>query len=711
MRVWWLLVMTVVLALTAGAAVAQEDPAALLASGGLRDSVAGPLRQLLDPALSPTDRRAAAARLLDESHKDAVRAVAAAIDVDAPEHVWRAAIEAIALHPKKPNDAWWTVLLNRYMLATTEPDIALLADALGRFDNNTLRRRVRETSEDAAEPVEVRARMIRLWGYFRDKDTVERLLKLTETTQAQPVRQAAYDALIHLTGLEELNHDPAAWVAWWDEAKRLGGEAWLTHIMSNLTRRESAMRLRMSEGEQRLLVSQEALYRATQASDRPGVLAYMLRDALPPIRQLGLDLCLQRLLDDQPFEESLRVALRERLLDDSPVLRSRAALLLRDLLDEPAAKIVAERLSNNEEHVVEVVRSYLLLVSRLPQQPVVTPALALLEDTSLRPEAAGVLAAAADARLLATQEVADARKLARRGLPANRLPAPQVVTLLGKVGDEEDFARIAQWIDSDGTSVKQAAALAWADSTRSLKMLADRAADPIIRPIVIAAAERRGNDAPTLTALALNRPPQSESAESWRRAIVAMAGRGPVGGEAVLSVVEQLQASGEPPATLERLLTAAIQASADSSKPPTDVQLQLLLKRAEVRVIAGTPAPALADFGQLAESVGRLRPADVERYRRGRIRALLDSGDVTEALAEAERLLSPSAAGGTASPSDDRVIDQFIDAARRLHEQRKPDAGRDVLVGLRRLLGPSIKPEIAQRITLLEAEMRSTPRP
>src|SRR5690606_21005142 len=131
----------------------------------------------------------------DERHRDAERAVGAAIGPTAPEPVWRVVVEAIALHPTPPSDAWWPALLTRYTLATTEPDIALLADALGRVEAGTLRRRIRETAEDAAEPVEARARMIRLWGHFREKDTVERLLALTDGRHPQAVRTAAFDAL------------------------------------------------------------------------------------------------------------------------------------------------------------------------------------------------------------------------------------------------------------------------------------------------------------------------------------------------------------------------------------------------------------------------------------------------------------------------------------------------------------------------------------
>ncbi len=704
MNRWWMCLGAFWLALTASLAVAQEDPAALLGAG-LRDSVTGPLRQLLNPALPAEERRAAAINLLSQDNRDALRAITAAVDVQAPEHTWRAMASAIALYPGRVRDEWWPALLNRYTLATSEDDLALLADALGQFNDDKLQRRLRETAEDSAEPVEARVRMIRLWGYFRSKDTCDRLLRLTQASQPPLVRTAAYHALVHLTGMETLNQDPAAWQTWWDEARRLSDSDWLAHLLSNLARQQTAMRLRMSEGERRLLESQQAIYRTTQPADRPAVLAYMLRDPLPTLRQLGLDLSLQRLLDDQPFDEALRVALRERLVDAQPEIRSRSALLLRDLLDDPAARIAADRLANHEEHVLEVIRAYLLLSARLPQQSVVEPALALLDEPALRPEAAATLAAAMDSKMLDSKQIERAVQLARRGLPEKGLPSPQIVTLLGKIGDDEDFQRIAKWVDADNQPVKLAAASAWAESDRSLKMLADRAGDPTIQPIVISAAERRGG-ADTLRALATHRPQQPETLEAWRRALVAMAGR--VSADHVLWTVDYLDAEHEDLATLERLLTAAIP-PAESTEPLSDAQIQLLLKRAEIRVRALSPTPALADFDRLAPVVSRMSAAEVDRYRRHRIDALLDVGDFARAFDEARRLLGPEAGGGTLPPTDDPIIDQFVEAARLQADQRKPDAARDILGQLRRLLGPSIKPEIAQRLRLLDFELRQPP--
>src|SRR5699024_1342539 len=98
-------------------------------------------------------------------------------------------------------------------------------------------------------------------------------------------------------------------------------------------------------------------------------------------------------------------------------------------------------------------------------------------------------------------------------------------SLLARVGDDQDWQRIADWLDSPDAALKRAAATAWAASGRSLQVLADRAVDPIIEPIVIAAALRTGDDPWTLRSLVQHRPEQPQAAEAWEEALVAMSER------------------------------------------------------------------------------------------------------------------------------------------------------------------------------------------
>jgi hypothetical protein len=696
------------LALLPSCVALAESPQALLDSGKLRPEVGEQLINLTAPTAGMAQRREAAGLLIRMNSGDARRALVAAMDKQAPAACWTAVSQAVALEMRDPPRDLGGPMLEM-LLSTRDTDLQVqLAEALGRFEDSRLLKRMTDLAFDEDQSIDTRRPVIFTMGHHRTQKMAEQLLKLTQVNQREEVQDAAFDALIILTGLEENNRDRAAWALWWEQARRLSKTEWQEQITGNLIRRQAAGRIREQEIVERLLESQQALYRTTTPEDRPAVLAYMLRDALEPIRQLGMTLALQRLLDDQPFGEPLREALRGRLEDPSPSMRQRAVLLLRDLADDPAADRVAGRLEREEEHVLTVLRANLLMMARLPRSAAVEPALRLLAEDALRGEAAGALAAAVDANLLEKTQHNQAVKRLRQLLKNGRLPPPQVVTLLGKVGTDEDWDRIAWWIDSDDSSVKQAAAQAWADSQRSLKLLADRMSDPVIQPIVIIAATRRGEDPWTMRELAAHRPTRDQAVEAWQRALVAMAGR--VEADALLEIVYRLESVGEPAPLLEQLLTAGIERP-QSSQVPAAQLVGLLLKRGESRLATGNPATALADFALIVQSGAKLDETDHERLNRGRIRAGLLVGQTDEAFAAAQELLNPPRGHRTGQPTDDVVVDQFVEAAHRLAAQRRFDEAKEILVNLRKLLGPSVKPEVAQRIALLEAELAGSTTP
>ncbi len=204
---------------------------------------------------------------------------------------------------------------------------------------------------------------------------------------------------------------------------------------------------------------------------------------------------------------------------------------------------------------MSVLRVDLLMLARLPRASAVAPATRLLNHASLRGEAADVLAAAAEAGLLSE---AQCEQIHDRVLAAldPKAPLPAVVRLLGRVGHEDDWQRLTQWLESEQGAVKQAAVQAWAESERPLHPLAKFADDAQVGPVFILAALRRGKSATTLQALAEHRPASAVQVENWQRALVAVAGRVPV--DAVLETVKYLEQHDGEPALCEAMLSASL---------------------------------------------------------------------------------------------------------------------------------------------------------
>lgn len=676
-------------------------PTAVHAQPSDTPSISEARSRVTSEGLDLAERAAAATQLLQMQSDEATETLSFVLTTPQNKVGRRAVIQAIATYMDDPPKDLAKPLIG--LLGQVDASLAPdLAAALGRYDQSEIIKQISKIARDRNEPVARRCHAVLALGYDRTTLTAGQLMELTDASQPELVQQASFKALGTLTALDHYDADRQAWESWWKQNKGLWAKEWTQHLLENFERREARRPARDHELEDLLLESQRALYQANSPEGKPGVLVYMLGKPLAPIRQLGMDLAGQRQSDDLPFDESLLSALRERLTDPVPAIRADAALLLLYESDEPAAALVAARLGEEREQVSAVLSAYLQMMARLPQAEAVDPATDLLNDEALRDDAASALASAFDAGLMKKSQVNRAAKLVRRYIKENAAqtpPAPPVIALLGKVGNKDDWKRIAEWVDHPEASVKKAAAQAWADSDRPLNLLADRISDPTIQPILIAAATRRGDQAYTLNILTDNRPQRDRFIEPWRRALVAMASRAPA--EAVLDTVRKLGTLGESSALQVEVLSSAI------NRPQADTLEQsqlfeLLLARGEARLEAGDASTALADFQAVASSEGSLTDAQGDRLGRGQISASLQVGQIDQAFTTA-RALFGSSPGRRVSPTDDRIVEQFITTAQRFRQEGRKDDVTLICQELRDLLKPAIKPAVGQQLAILEA--------
>jgi len=698
----WAFAALMVIGLLPGSAFAQEDAAAA-------SPITEAWARLESEELGLAERAAAAGELLEMRNNEATGALILALTSRQSRVGWRAVIQAVATFPEDPPRELAPPLIG----LLGQVDKALVEDlaaALGRFDQTEVIKQLSRIARDSRAPISQRSGAVLTLGHDRTTQTAALLMEMTDPRQPEQVQQSAFVALGTLSALDHYDADRQAWASWWEKSKGLWAKEWTQHLLENFERREARRSARDHQIEEELLESQRALYRANSPKDRPSALVYMLRgDKLTPIRRLGMELTLQRLLDGLPFEEPLREALRDRLTDPAPDIRKDAAYRLRELVDVPAAELIAARLSEEREQVPSVLKEHLLMMTRLPQALAVDPAVDFLNDEALRADAAGSLAAAFDAEIMKRSQVNRAAKLLRKYQAGDQPPAPRVITLMGKVGNKDDWKRIADWADDPSDAVKKAAAQAWADSDRPLNHMADRVTDPDIQLILIAAATRRGTEPYTLRILTANRPKRDSSVEAWRGALVAMASRVPA--QAVLDTQRQLSMHSGLSAIRLEVLSAALDRDPADSLTQAD-RLELLLTRGELLVHNGDPSAALADFLTVSASEDKLSESQLDRLGRGQISASLLVGQIEEAFAIARKILSPAPDGATGgrggrgrgvSPTDDRIIDEFLKTADRLRAQGRKEAVATITHELRKLLNPSIKPEVGGQLRDLES--------
>ena len=702
-------------------------------------------------------RRVAAETLLATDHPAAWSALSDALGPDAPAPVRRAVLRAVATGTQAPAPALWrplAALLENPLPADLAPD---LGPALGRFDRDDLRAHLIDLAQDPQRPPTVRRQVIDAMAYQRDRGVAAALLSLTARTELPRVQAAAFSALATLTARDDLGRDRRAWDAWWARVSRLSQSQWQRELIDSLARRRAARRQSDGRLAERLNAVERAYYTTAAKPDRPAVLTAMLDSPLRSSRLLALELTQTLLVEDADLDEPLRAALRGRLSDQDADVRARSALVLRDVSDEPGADLAAARLIDGTELDDAVRSAYLRLLARLPRKEATPGILALLDDPILRADAAGALSATSRAALLAPRQATEAQTRLRRLLtpeptvgpdgaavpaPAPLAPgpdSPQLVTLLGQVGDSADWQNIERWLDDPDPVIKQASAQAWADLGRSLPALADRVDDPVILPIVLQAAERDGQDADTLLQLAATPPPVPRLVPAWERALVAMAGR--VAPAAVHPVLDRLDADRPDPdpapdayrVLRERSLTSALERTPEEAESRR-AYLGLRLLRADARRVAGQADLAISDYEKLLPEAGAV-PSEVaaaaaaadppvdpdpdavaaeaaadaahaEAVYRGLIPACLDAGRHADALQAAEAFLLD----GKRPIARDPLLLTLVDAGLRAIDLGRPGVGVDLHAGVGTLLDAAPpdapRPEgLTDRLARLEAAL------
>lgn len=559
-----------------------------------------------------------------------------------------------------------------------------------------------EAAAVATDPfalLEMRLDAVRVLADFRTQESAGALMKLIDPAQSKKVREAAFNSLIRLTGRHDLKTDEAAWRTWWEEAAQWPAEQWRDQLMANFEKRNAELEQLHQQTVQRLTLAERRLYASLDAGQRDTALVNMLGDALPAIRLLCMELIVQRMAsEDWQPNEALVTLIRASLDDGVKDMRRRAALLIRDLNDDAGADRVARLLVIRRDSDPDVISAYLKVMARLPRPDGVRAAFDLIERPDYSDEAAGVLAAAADVEgLLDRLQRKKALDICREQATGDQPPPTQVIALMARLGENEDWQRIERWLDHNSEAVREAAARAWAQSNRSLLPLAQRASDQVIRPIILLSAANRGNDLNTLLALVDHPPASQEDPKTWSDALVAMAGR--VEPKGMIDVDKAMAEAGHAVALRERMISAAIQAMENAPDAKPGLMTELLLLRADLRLDQGDGPSALADYDKLTELNAALTRQQTIMLRRGRLRAHLIAAYVPGVNTAASGLIS---ADQTQAEWVLRTIAESVDKhinARRFAE------GKAVLTALRVLAGDSPSEPWRARIATLQQRL------
>jgi len=688
------------------------------ASGGVAALDEAALLQLVhDGQAAAEARRDAVAKLVDRASAATVNALIEELKTTADAHLRRTLLQGVRASRNVPPAAGRLA-----MSLAKELDAALLEDAgeiVGRtVEAGEVKKLVALAADRRANGNERLVATAAL-GFQRTQAAAKTLMTLLEPGQLPAIRSAAYLALARLTGIEDHGPDRERWTTWWARAQAMSAGDWQDHLLTNFTRRGDLLARQRNALQDRLITALRQRYRAVARGERELVLISMLSDPLDAVRELSLEL-VREIVNMEQVGPAMTDALVARLGDEAPSIRADATLILRDLKHGPAADIIAQRLAAGIERDRSVLRAYLLMMRRQPRFEAVAPSITLLEDPIVRAEAAGAVLASIDDENVKVEEAQIRRvgQTLRAQLRDETNPEPRFVELLGRVADEDDWARVAAWMDHEVDSVKEAAARTWVAAGRPLAPLAERAADPIIQAIVIPAATLRGNTTATLLALIEYKPKVEQMAAAWGRALIAMAVR--VDPEAVLKADARLAEQNESTDLRLQVLSAGIDkllvdvpgltdtAGPDAERRVFTLQLaDLLLARAEVRLASGDAKAALADLDRVTALKIDLSAAQLHRQDLIAICARINGNELDEAFTKVARYVNGVPDTDVAAMMRDKVIDLLINCADKCITSKQTDRAGQILSRLRGHLAQPVARELETRISKIEGRIKS----
>jgi hypothetical protein len=310
-------------------------------------------------------------------------------------------------------------------------------------------------------------RLLAAVGSIRSPAAASTLLDYCGPSADAPVSDAAFAALRRLTARTEMPSDVAAWARWLREHEHLNEEQWRSMLLPHIAARADRLAEERASVTGKLTEALRSLHLTTPAEQRSPLLAAWLRDPLPQVRDLGLELVSRQMASGEQFGPDVGQAAIALLSRPEARVRASAAVLVRQLAPEQAEPSLIEALNRETEPAVAA--DLLLAASRWPSPQIVEAAMRWLDsqspartaavETLLRMFRAGMLAANQHGRTLV--------KL--RDIPIDSLSPPGCV-LIAHLGGEADREALVPLLASSSA----AARVAVAESLAEYEGYADR---------------------------------------------------------------------------------------------------------------------------------------------------------------------------------------------------------------------------------------------
>jgi hypothetical protein len=160
------------------------------------------------------------------------------------------------------------------------------------------------------------------------RDAIGRLVRLLAAPLPAEVRAATIKALVARTGRDDLGANSEAWNTWWKEVSFLPEGDWRQRLAEAQSARAGRLQVQRDAAISRLGETLPRLHALTPPEERSDLIAGLIRDQIPEVSRLGLDLASRALLNAQPLGDPVRQAALQCLSHPSAEIRTAGARLL-----------------------------------------------------------------------------------------------------------------------------------------------------------------------------------------------------------------------------------------------------------------------------------------------------------------------------------------------------------------------------------------------
>ncbi|MBL8762970.1 MAG: hypothetical protein JNM07_01710 [Phycisphaerae bacterium] len=541
----------------------------------------------------------------------------------------------------------------------------------------------------------------RALGSVRSPRAVRALIDALAGKREGAARDAAAAALSRLTGRADLGASPSRWRDWYASVEWLPEPEWRRIIAEGVAARADELARGLDGALGRLVELKRSEYRLTASPEgRSALLAALLRDDIPTLRKLGVELVTRELANSRTPDEAVLDAAMTLLGDRSAELRASAARLVTTLAPSRPVEALFQALGKEEDPLTA--EAMLRAASRWPSARL-WPQILLWVESEPAGAAQGARLAALDAAASALAhgerlEGEDRERLVRAARASFASAGgdaegahPGTSEVLVRLGSADDRRAVAGLLASSAATSRSAAAEALAGHPDGRRLLLGAAeSDPTLLDATARALTRNGPDADAFMRLSAIK---GVDAVTKRDALVLVASALPT--PQLLAVARRLDDATTREAVLERFVRVPL-ALPDASirtggargptraLPRASVAAGLMLL-ARTRLDLGQPAGALAALDLLLPVATLIDAATLDSLR-------------TVALLWLDRIEEADLIAGSASA--------WVEGLERSAELAH---GPRVLAWVRTRFGESLDQILAERIERVSRRLAAAP--